>query len=325
MKTKKIFLLFLLSIVVLFTSCDLDDDFEKGVFPSAPVNFEAVNSVYDDYNSASPYELYYEFLFVFSSNRNSQGENFDLVSYIAYYHYNTSSNQFYMDVYEGSYGLYDTALAQINTEFNEYGPSIIYAPDYVTRLFFYASDKSGDLDIYYLKNEISDDAWENPVLLDKINSSFNEAYPAFNQEISELYFCSDSSGDFDIYNVGISSSSSLISWIESDIAPSWNPNDVLNSNADDKCPYINGDLMVFTSNRDGGYGGYDLYYSVYDNNAWSTPVNFGPEINSEFDEYRPITMYAYNYKNDLMIFSSNRAGGKGGFDLYYVGIPKMIY
>jgi hypothetical protein len=26
--------------------------------------------------------------------------------------------------------------------------------------------------------------------------------------------------------------------------------------------------------------------------------------------------------NDLMIFSSNRPGGKGGFDLYYAGIPR---
>jgi hypothetical protein len=52
-------------------------------------------------------------------------------------------------------------------------------------------------------------------------------------------------------------------------------------------------------------------------------TNFA-EVNSEYDEYRPITHYEYGFDNNLMIFSSNRPGGKGGFDLYYVGIPKSI-
>ena len=34
-------------------------------------------------------------------------------------------------------------------------------------------------------------------------------------------------------------------------------------------------------------------------------------------------MPQYEFNNDFMIFSSNRPGGLGGFDLYYVGIPDI--
>ena len=81
--------------------------------------------------------------------------------------------------------------------------------------------------------------------------------------------------------------------------------------------------MVFTSDRPGGFGGFDLWYSTYGTDGWSQPVNFGPSINTTYDEYRPAVVYAEEFTNDLMFFSSNRPGGKGGFDLYYAGIAKM--
>lgn len=80
--------------------------------------------------------------------------------------------------------------------------------------------------------------------------------------------------------------------------------------------------LVFTSDKPGGYGGYDLYYSVFRNNAWSQPVNFGDKINTAYDEYRPILVNSgLTTTETMMIFSSNRPGGKGVFDLYFVGVP----
>jgi hypothetical protein len=98
---------------------------------------------------------------------------------------------------------------------------------------------------------------------------------------------------------------------------------VLSSGFDDKCPSITNNILVFASNRAGGFGGYDIYYSVFENGNWSEPVNFGSDINSEYDEYRPIVRSdKWQFDNDMMIFSSNRPGGKGGFDLYFVGIER---
>jgi hypothetical protein len=87
-------------------------------------------------------------------------------------------------------------------------------------------------------------------------------------------------------------------------------------------------MMVFVSDRPGGFGGFDLYYSTFDGSAWSDPVNFGEKINTEYDEYRPIILETDRrfFMNDFMIFSSNRPGGMGGFDLYYAGLkPSWFY
>ena len=96
---------------------------------------------------------------------------------------------------------------------------------------------------------------------------------------------------------------------------------VLSGEYDDKCPYVFENTLVFSSNRPGGYGGFDLYYSRFEAGQWSAPVNFGPGINSVHDDYRPI-LFEEEVDNDrdMMVFSSNRPGGKGGFDLYFVGV-----
>jgi len=95
--------------------------------------------------------------------------------------------------------------------------------------------------------------------------------------------------------------------------------DSVNSTSNDKCPFIDGNIMVFASDRPGGLGGFDLYYSVFRNGKWSAPVNFGPGINSSSDEYRPLVDIHPDFSNAFMVFSSNRPGGNGGYDLYFTG------
>ena len=324
MKTKTQFISVILAAFLGLTmiSC-LDDESITGRFPETPVNFEAVNSEYDDYNSASPYEIYNEFPLIFSSNRKSEGQEFDFVNLVVNYFYMQTYNKTVFDTLSYSYYYYDSLLTKVNSAANELGPLLLLDASNSDYFFLYSSDKSGNQDIYYAKgvNDINP-YWNEPLALNKINTSFNELYPSLNKTADKLYFCSDAEQQFDIYYVPVSGSISRWFETEEEIIPT--SVELLNSPADDKCPYLNGDLLVFTSNREGGYGGYDLYYSVFENGNWSSPVNFGPTINSEYDEYRPIVMYDPFYSNNVMLFSSNRPGGKGGFDLYYVGISKMI-
>jgi hypothetical protein len=148
-------------------------------------------------------------------------------------------------------------------------------------------------------------------------------YPALNRDRSAIYFCSNrEGGKFDIYSMQLHPSLPFQDYLSS---PGYGPvtkETILSGTSNDKCPSITRNLLVFTSDRPGGYGGYDLYYSTYTGSGWSEPVNFGARINSEYDEYRPITFSFNGF--DLMIFSSNRTGGKGGFDLYAVKIPDLL-
>lgn len=73
-----------------------------------------------------------------------------------------------------------------------------------------------------------------------------------------------------------------------------------------------GKSLLFTSDMPGGYGGFDLYITHFDEQLgeWGNPVNLGPEINTEGDEIFPVIY------EDRLIFSSNGLPGFGGYDLF---------
>jgi outer membrane protein OmpA-like peptidoglycan-associated protein/tetratricopeptide (TPR) repeat protein len=74
-----------------------------------------------------------------------------------------------------------------------------------------------------------------------------------------------------------------------------------------------GEWLVFTGcNFPRGFGSCDLYISYLTKNGWSEPQNLGRNVNSEFWESTPSLSPD---KRDLY-FSSNRAGGFGGKDIW---------
>ncbi|MEO9474464.1 MAG: OmpA family protein [Cyclobacteriaceae bacterium] len=75
--------------------------------------------------------------------------------------------------------------------------------------------------------------------------------------------------------------------------------------------------LYFASDMPGGYGNSDLYKSTWENNKWSTPINLGPEINSEGNESFPFMM-----NQDELVFSSDGHGGLGGRDLFRVDLSQ---
>ncbi|MBR1792218.1 MAG: PD40 domain-containing protein [Bacteroidales bacterium] len=77
-------------------------------------------------------------------------------------------------------------------------------------------------------------------------------------------------------------------------------------------PDNQGVLLYFASNRPGGLGGMDLWYTVIDNGKASAPINLGQPINSVADEITPF----YDSDKQVLYFSSDRPGGFGGYDIY---------
>ena len=323
---------YFLLVTILFTSCNGSRlNYDKGIIPPVPVNFNSVNSSYDDYNSdlqISWTEL--TFSLIFSSNRSSFGGDFDFVSY---------NGNIMSDLVNGAFEMRTTSkpfelLGSVNTDNNEFGPYFtVDFPEYYQwykegedRRFFYSSDPDGNLDLFFCDYDLGDGeftASEDPSPLTQLNTVHNEGYLAIHSDASAstetVCFMSDRDGSFDIY-IATGEEGKLITESPSVTV---SRSSVLSSSADDKCPYISGNILVFTSDREGGFGGFDLWYSVYGSQGWSAPVNMGDVINTEYDEYRPVIVSSGEwFVNDLMILSSNRPGGKGGFDLYYTGVPK---
>jgi hypothetical protein len=328
---KLIYLAIVPALLVFASSCisfgKYDIVYETGLFPDTVVNLRTANTRFDDYNSAGPPTIGYNFPLMFSTNRGTEGLEYDLISYELYISFDQHYGSLEIYASEMAYPYYYLAdLA--SSEDDEFGPYLVpfNTHDF---LFTFASNRTGNMDLYashFDQNTFGGGSMVDPTpfRLSCINSSQYDAYATFVADASEIFFCSSRDGNLDIYSHKIEHGDNLLIWAKEDTVYQVENRTELNSPAEDACPYINGILMVFTSKRAGGYGGYDLYYSQLAEDGWSDPVNFGPEINTEYDEFRPAVFYAHKFDNDLMIFSSNRPGGVGGFDLYYVGIPKLM-
>ncbi len=72
-----------------------------------------------------------------------------------------------------------------------------------------------------------------------------------------------------------------------------------------------GKRLYFASNRPGGLGGMDLYYSDFQSGVWSEPINLGDTINTAGNEIFP-----FIHEDGTLYFASDGWGGFGGLDIF---------
>lgn len=77
-----------------------------------------------------------------------------------------------------------------------------------------------------------------------------------------------------------------------------------------------GNTIYFVSDRPGGLGGLDIYYTIRDpkTNEWSVPKNAGSKVNTSGDEKTPFI----HSDSETLYFSSNGHFGFGGYDIFYI-------
>ena len=151
------------------------------------------------------------------------------------------------------------------------------------RIYYFANnvaDQKGVLDICY--SERVGNSWSLPISL--------SAPPNFVEPNYSLHPCiiGDTSIYYSSHSGNICKSAYRNGQYEK-VEVLDKPINHLNS-SQEECwgdPFVdkNETMMIFRSNRTGGYGGSDLYITFKSKEgAWSSPKNLGPKINSEFDE-----------------------------------------
>ena len=81
-----------------------------------------------------------------------------------------------------------------------------------------------------------------------------------------------------------------------------------------------GGKLYFASDKPGGYGGSDLYYSIWKDDYWEDPVNLGPTINTSGNE-----VYPYINPSGELYFSSDGHPGFGGKDIFFSRFSDMTW
>jgi len=74
-----------------------------------------------------------------------------------------------------------------------------------------------------------------------------------------------------------------------------------------------GDTLFFASNRFGGFGGMDIYFTYKTETGWAKAKNFGYPINNARDQTSPFL----HIDGKTLYFSSAGHGGLGGLDVFF--------
>ena len=209
-----------------------------------------------------------------------------------------------------------TAIEELNTEEDDVASSLAYDGQRI--LLFKFND--GQADIYQSKLEGNN--WSEPVLkMSKIvNTDANETFASYDPQDIKVYYVTNGGhgGDQDI----------IFSGKKDENEKYWGKGQSVghevNSPFHEGSVFMapDGQSMYFSSQGHSSIGGYDIFVSYRDKHGlWGKPINLGAPINTPYDElYFSI---AANGKHAY--FSSNRAGGKGGMDIYkatFWGTPK---
>jgi peptidoglycan-associated lipoprotein len=214
----------------------------------------------------------------------------------------------------------------LNTKWSDFSPMM-----YKKNELYFTSDRekgasgkmfgwtgNGYTDIYKVvykadKKNPNSIKYEIPALVDKdlVNTPYNDGAVCFDAKGGTMYFTQCNGKDGKGANCRIFSSAAT--------GTTWGEPQVLSfSNDSITCghPCLNkaGDVLFFSSDMPGGFGGKDIWYVTYSKRGktWGDPINLGETINTDGDD-----MYPFVADDGTLYFSSNGHVGLGGVDIYY--------
>jgi outer membrane protein OmpA-like peptidoglycan-associated protein len=211
--------------------------------------------------------------------------------------------------------LVDNLGPNINTEYPEYSPVI--SADEQTMIFTSrrpttTGGQKDERDGMYFEDIYmsakTDSGWSKAVPMgNNINTAGHEATIGISADGQQLLIYKDDAGDGNVYLSRL-------------MGENWMPPVKLGENVNSKswepsaCITPDGTTLYFSSTREGGFGGRDIWKSVrLPNGEWAKPINAGPRINTPYDEDAPAILA----DGLTLYYSSNGPASMGGFDIMY--------
>ncbi len=243
---------------------------------------------------------------VFTSDRNSSIGS-DTYNWTG----NAFSDLFLVNVNSSNVEPFDMGINTSNNEgtvaFNE-----SFTEMYFTRC--YDDEERKDIYCKLMMSQKENDSWSAATPLSFVEDKVNYGHPTLSADGSTLYFsCNhpEGWGGYDIYYTERSPDG----WD----APLLMGRSI-NTEGDEKFPFVDNDTLYFASDHHLGMGGLDIFktYKVEDD-AWAPVQNILPPINSGADDFAFVVDYRIPSERGIIqqgYFSSSRDNGKGNDDIY---------
>ncbi len=203
----------------------------------------------------------------------------------------------------------------VNSDVEDYGPALSFD----NNMLVFASKRNRikrgineyfneDLYVSYRVGE----GWSEAEPLKDLNSIYNEGTPCLSKDGRTMYFirceANDGLGSCDLYQARMKDDGSWgnISNLGANVNSAfWESHPSLS---------ITEDTLYFTSDRPGGFGSTDVYFTYKDKkDKWQPAVNIGPVINTKGSDVSPF----HHPVHDVLYFASNgHLLNFGNFDLY---------
>lgn len=206
----------------------------------------------------------------------------------------------------------------INSIYPEYVPAVS-ADEHVMIFTSRRSNSTGgeidpgDNEFYediYISYKDENGKWKTPENLGtNVNTPLHDANIGLSPDGHKLFiyradFDKKNSGDIFISTLDGKTWSAPIKMQDHINSKDWEPSATIS--ADEK-------TIFFTSNREGGFGGTDIYSAkLKADGHWEEPVNMGATINTPYDEDAPYI----HPDNKTLFFSSRGHKTMGGFDIF---------
>ncbi|MBW7988882.1 MAG: hypothetical protein FVQ84_02515 [Planctomycetes bacterium] len=177
---------------------------------------------------------------------------------------------------------------------------------------YFNSDRAGGLgnrDLWVSTRQSVDDPWGPPTNLHTVNSSYSEGFPCISRDGLTLYFCDyfygpDRQGGLGEHDLWFSTRASRNDPWGAPV----NMGTPFNTSGYEISPTLSHDELtfIFASARSGGHGNYDLWMCTRSSvqEAWGSPVNMGPRVNSSAHDY-----YGNLSPDGLVLFFESQRSG----------------
>ncbi|MEN1783632.1 MAG: OmpA family protein [Bacteroidota bacterium] len=168
----------------------------------------------------------------------------------------------------------------------------------------FARDDEGISRLKIFRSDFVDGAWQDAVELPFNGAMYSVAHPALSADEKFLFFSSDMPGSLgasDLFKVAIQENGGY--------GTPENLGTLVNTEARESFPFVDGETLYFSSDGHPGLGGLDVFAVKIDDSSEEI-INLAEPINSQQDDFSYVVNDSKGY------FASNRPGGVGSDDIY---------